>query len=59
MFKTLGRFSSHLLTALVMLAALLVALWFVLNVLATHTPAPISTAASTVEGLASGSAYGI
>lgn len=57
--KQLGRFSSHLLTALVMLAALLIALWFILNVLATRTPAPISSAASTVEGLASGSAYGI
>lgn len=55
----LGKFAQNLLWALVMLAALLIVLWFVLNFLATKTPAPISTAAAWTANQASGSAYGL
>lgn len=55
----IGKFAEHLLWALVMLAALLVILWFILNFLATKTPAPISSFAAGTANLASGSAYGL
>ena len=57
--RKMGRWTQHFLGALVMLAVMLIALWFILNVIATKTPAPVSTAAQTVEGLASGSQYGL
>lgn len=57
--RSLGKFGEHLLWALVMLAALLIILWFVLNFLATKTPAPLSTAAAWTAGAASGSSYGL
>lgn len=56
---SIAKFFKHLFMALVMLAALLIVLWFVLNILATKTPAPLSTIAGTTAGLASGSAYGM
>lgn len=57
--RGIGKFAQNLLWALVMLAVLLIVLWFILNVLATKTPAPISTAAAWTASQASGSAYGL
>lgn len=51
--KNLKSFSGALLGLVIML----VVLFWVLNILATRTPAPISTFAQTVESHANGSAY--
>ena len=53
------HFAEHFLWALACLGFLLIAYWFVLNVIATKGPGPLASAAQTVEGLSSGSAYGI
>lgn len=58
MMRKLEKFGEHMLWALVLLASMLIVLWFILNILATKTPAPISTGAHTVGTLASGSTYG-
>lgn len=50
--------AEHLLWAIACLGVLLIVYWFVLNFIATKTPAPLSSFAQTVEGLSSGSAYG-
>lgn len=57
--RGLGKFAKNLLWAILMLAALLIVLWFVLNFLATKTPAPLSTAAAWTANQASGAAYGL
>lgn len=53
-----GQFAVHLGWALVALAAMLIILWFFLNLVATRAPSPVSSLASTTANYASGSAYG-
>ena len=54
----LTRFAAHLGWALVALAAMLVILWFFLNLVATRAPSPVSSLAQSTANYASGSAYG-
>jgi hypothetical protein len=54
----LTHFATHLGWALVALAAMLIILWFFLNLVATRAPSPVSSLASQTAGYASGSAYG-
>lgn len=56
--RRIGSFARHLGWALVALAAMLIILWFLLNLVATKTPAPVSTAGQWVGTQASGSTYG-
>ncbi len=51
--KNLKSFSG----ALLMLTIMLIVLFWVLNLVATKAPAPVSTFAQTVETHANGSAY--
>lgn len=53
-----GRMGVHFLQALVMLAVLLIALWFLLN-LATKAPQPVGGLAADVGHLASPNQYGL
>jgi hypothetical protein len=53
------HYAEHLLWAIACLGVLLMVYWFVLNFVATKGPGPLASAAQTVEGLSSGSAYGI
>lgn len=54
----IGKFLEHLGKALIILAVLLIVLWWTLNFIAKKAPSPISGFASTTANIASGAAYG-
>lgn len=56
--RRLARYAEGFLWALVGLAISLVALFFLLNILATKGPGPVGSGASFVAQRASGQAYG-